>query len=201
MDMAEVGRQQRHVRPDIDAVSIPAEQGAHGEAVAQIMRPRPASRRARLQSSAADQTQPGEVGVVVTDAGAGDGDEQRRVPRPRAEFVAAAGEGGQRADRAGVQRDLPGLAELGLPDVEHTVVEVDVVAVEPEGSPMRSPVTASSPTKVSKVAARSGEASSRAAAMRAAMSASAYKYGTALWLRAGSSPAGGTSWTGSIACK
>ena len=64
---------------------------------------------------------------------------------------------------------------------------------------MRSPLTASSPTRVSKVAARSGERSSRAAAIRAAMSALEYRYGVARWLWPGSRSAGGTSWAGSMA--
>jgi site-specific DNA recombinase len=44
MNMAEIGRQQRQEGLDVEAVSIPAEQGAHREAVPQVMRPRPAPR-------------------------------------------------------------------------------------------------------------------------------------------------------------
>ena len=39
---------------------------------------------------------------------------------------------GQRGGRAGVQRDQPGLPELGVPDGEHALISVKVAAIEGE---------------------------------------------------------------------
>ena len=96
------------------------------------MRAGPAPRRARGEAGTADEVEPGEVHVVVTQPGASGGDEERRVTRTRAELVTAAGIGGERVDGAGVERHLPRLAELGLADVQHSVFKIDVVAVEVE---------------------------------------------------------------------
>ena len=60
-------------------------------------------------------------------------------------------------------------------------------------SPMRMPVTASSPINVANVARRSGVRSAAVAAIRAATSASEYKYGLARSGRCGNSSGAGTS--------
>ncbi len=73
------------------------------------------------------------------------------------------------------------------------------VRSSPIASPTRTPVTANSPISVATVARRKGELSELAAAITAATSASAYKYGVARCGRCGSSSAAGTSWAGSKA--
>ena len=60
---------------------------------------------------------------------------ERRLGGVWAEPVTAMCMGRERLHRAGVQGDLSGLAELGLPDPQHTPGEIDVVAVEPESLP------------------------------------------------------------------
>ncbi len=60
-------------------------------------------------------------------------------------------------------------------------------------SPVRSPVTASSPIRASKVAARSGERSLLAPAIKAVICAGENRYGVALDAPLGSRPFGGTS--------
>src|SRR5436309_904346 len=111
MDMPEVGRQKWHAGRDIGPVLIPAEQGPHGKAVAQVMRTGPALRRAGMQPRTADELQPGEVRVAVEEPGAGSRDEERPVGGAGAEPVAATRVGSERLERTGVQRDLTGLAE------------------------------------------------------------------------------------------
>ncbi len=135
MDVAQERREQRHARGDIGAVAIPAEQGADREAVAQVMWPGPAFRRARLEAGAADQIEPPEMRVAIEQSCAGRRDEERAVAWTGDQLVAATGVAGQGVDGARVQWDLPRLSELGLPDPQHTVVEVDVVTVEPERFP------------------------------------------------------------------
>ncbi len=81
MDVAQVGRQRRHLRLDVGAVSIPADQGTDREAVAQVVGSRSAGRRTWPQAGLADQFEPGEVGVAVEEPAAGGGDEEGPVRR------------------------------------------------------------------------------------------------------------------------
>ena len=65
----------------------------------------------------------------------GSGQEQRRVGRTVIVLVPQCRVPGQRGGRGGVQRDQPGLPELGVPDGEHALVSVEVAAVEGERFP------------------------------------------------------------------
>ena len=65
--------------------------------------------------------------------------------------------------------------DVPLPTLRSQARDRHSSSTRPGTTSMRSPLTASNPTSVSKVAARSGERSWRAAAMRAAMSASEYR--------------------------
>lgn len=113
-------------------------------------------------------------------------------PVQRWPFVTAARVDDQRVDGAVMDGNVAGLAELGLADVEQPGVQVDVVEMVPQRFSDAEPGHREQPTSVSKVAARNGDRSRRAARMSAAMSSSEYRYGTARWLRDGSNPAGGT---------
>jgi len=112
--MPEVGRQKRHACHDVGPVLIPAKQGPHGKAVAQVMRAGPALRRAEMQPRTADELKPGEVRVAVEEPGAGSRDEERPVGGVGAEPVAATRVGSERLERAGVQRDLSGLPVMRI---------------------------------------------------------------------------------------
>ena len=68
-------------------------------------------------------------------------------------------------------------------------------------SPVRRPVAAISPMNVSNVAARSGQASPRAAAISARICAGVYKYGAARDTRRGSRPRGMVWDAGSIVAR
>ena len=65
----------------------------------------------------------------------GRGQEQRRVGRTGVMLIPQGRVPGQRGGRAGVQRDQPGLPELGVPDGEHALVSVEVAAGEGERFP------------------------------------------------------------------
>ena len=177
VDVAEVGRQQRHAAR---ATSTPSRYQPSRVRTAKLWR-RSCGRGRHLaergcESGAADEVEPGEVGVAVEQPGAGGRDEERR----RRAGVGRARRGDGRRRRApstvlgcsGTSRDLPNLVSRirSTPSSRSTSSRSRRSA-----SPMRIPVTASSPIRVSKVAARSGERSWRAAAISAAMSASEYR--------------------------
>ncbi len=113
VDVAEVGGQHRHAGRHVGAVAIPAQQGGHSKAVAQIMRTGPALRRARLQAGSAHQVEPGKMSVAVEEPSAGEGHEERGADRAGAEPITLARVRSQGLDGARVQGDLSGLAELG----------------------------------------------------------------------------------------
>jgi hypothetical protein len=128
-----------------------------------------------LQSGAADEVEPGEVGVAVEQSRAGGGDEERGVAPVSAELVTAAvvrGSASTVLGCSGICRDLPNLDSWirNRPATTSTSLRSSRSA-----SPMRSPVTANNPIRVSKVAARSGEGSWRAALISAARSTSDYR--------------------------
>ncbi len=104
--MSEIGRQRRHAGLHIGAASTPVEQGPHREAVAQIMRPGSALRRARLETGTADQVEPGEMRVAVEQSGASRRDEECGPGRSATAPITFAGVGGERVGSAAVQWDL-----------------------------------------------------------------------------------------------
>ena len=66
----------------------------------------------------------------------------------RLQLLAQPGVVSQRLHAAGLQRDQPGFAELGLADQQHPIGPVDVGAVELDRLPDPKAVAASSPITV-----------------------------------------------------
>jgi len=96
------------------------------------MKAGPAQRRPRADPGVADDA--GERGLhgVVDQALTGRGDEEARRPGAGIQLAAPLRVGPERGQGAGVQRDLPTLAELGIPYGQYALVPVDVVPVQAE---------------------------------------------------------------------
>ena len=94
------------------------------------MRPWPARSRARPQAGVGGDPLEREVDVAVGQPRACGRREQRRRRLGGDRAVAAAQVAAQRRDRAGVQRQLAGLAELAVADDQQLVLVVDVAAVK-----------------------------------------------------------------------
>jgi site-specific DNA recombinase len=128
--MAQVGAQPGQASLDIDAVAIPAQDGAHGETVPCVVDAGPAPVRAWREPGAAQQARErllnGPVDQPSTRRGHEETRRRRRTSRPVAQRCVAA----QRIDGAGMKCQLPALRELGVPDDQHAVVPVEVIAVE-----------------------------------------------------------------------
>jgi hypothetical protein len=88
-----------------------------------------------LDAGGAQQLVEGLAGVDVVEPGPGAGEEERRGVGVRAELVAAPGVIAQVACGGRVQRDQPGLAELGVCNGQDAFGEVDLVAVQAHGLP------------------------------------------------------------------
>src|SRR6266566_1176393 len=114
LHVAKVGRQRREAGLNVFAVAIPVDQRVNGERVAQIVNVR-ADRRLSSNTGGVDELPKGDQDVGVQEAGANERDEKAGRLTRRLELVTLAGIGGQRPNRAGLQRHLAGLAELGRP--------------------------------------------------------------------------------------
>ena len=128
----EVGRQQRQPGLHVDAGAVPAEQGRAGEGVPVIVQPGTAPRRARAQSRGIGELREGVLDGDVDQPLVHRGHEEARRHRSRASSVTDRRVGLERLARARVQWKLPALVELGVPDDQYAVIEVDVVVVEAE---------------------------------------------------------------------
>src|SRR3954454_7141755 len=78
VDVAEIGRQQRKPHSRIAVITKAVHDGADSESMPQVMQPRPARGRARLDAGSADYLVKGRLDVGVEQPGARGGDEQRR---------------------------------------------------------------------------------------------------------------------------
>src|SRR5664280_547193 len=130
MNVPEVGRQQRQCGRRALAGAVGVEQSVDGERVAQVMRPRPAMRRAWVQPGVRDDPLEREVDVAVAQPGAGGRGEHRRGRLGRDGPITASEIGLQSHDRAGVKRDLARLAELAVAHDQQFVGEIDVRTVQ-----------------------------------------------------------------------
>ena len=104
------------------------EQGADREGVPQVVKP---WRAVTIGSDAGvvDKLAEGLANHSVADPVAGQRDEEARHLRSRLQLVAQPGVIRECLHGAGLQGNQPGLAELGLPDQQHTIGPVDVGAV------------------------------------------------------------------------
>ncbi len=128
--MAKVRRQARHDGLDVDTRPVPAENGAHCEAVAQVMEARSAASCATLEASPPRHASEHPPDVGGDKPGAGGRDEEARRLRDGKEFVTLAGVTPEHTDGARVDRDLAGLTEFAVNNGQHFMVKVDVVTVE-----------------------------------------------------------------------
>jgi len=144
--MTEERRQQRQPRLDIDVLPIPADQRAQHERMADVMYAGLASERLTVQAVG-----PAEPVELVPDgpfvqSGAGVGDQEARILRAWAKLIADAGVGAERCGRGRVKRNL---AFLAWRTVSRSWGSSTSERSSPITSPMRMPVTASSPISVS----------------------------------------------------
>ena len=79
MDVAQVGRELREPGLDVEAVSIPADQGSHGETVSEVMWPGPA-RRPNAPRCRPRRTSSLKAQVEVVSSGPGSQPPRRRTP-------------------------------------------------------------------------------------------------------------------------
>ncbi len=133
--MTQIGRQADHLARWVFAGPVPVDHRAHGEGVAQIVDARPpamplvllfgtqADLLAYLREVVAGRTV-GEPGRLV-------GYEQR-PRRTTDQPVAFDAIVEQSLDGAGVERQQPLLAVLALSDAQHTIIGVEVVAIQRE---------------------------------------------------------------------
>jgi hypothetical protein len=102
----------------------------NGEAVAQIVKPGSAARRARSKAGNAQEPGEGAAESGGMKPGARGRDEEGGRRRLRAEVVAPFCVDVERLQGARVQRHLAALAELAVDDAQQSTAAVDVVAVE-----------------------------------------------------------------------
>ncbi len=114
---------------------IRIEECADGEAVPEVMEPRPTGGRARRQAGAPHQAMEGPLDIRVQQPRAGRGDEHRRRPRRRARPVTASHVGLQRVDRARIDRHLARFSKFGQANRQHVIGGIDIATVEREGFP------------------------------------------------------------------
>ena len=126
--VTQIGRQRRDLRLDVFPGAIPAQQGPDGKGVSELVDSWPVR---SVEADAGGSTRPERrADDSVDQAPGGEGDEERRVLGLGHQLIAQRVVLPQRVHDAGVQRDQPGLAELGLADQQHALGPVDVVAVE-----------------------------------------------------------------------
>ena len=131
--MAQPGRQQGQAGLNVAAVVVPVQQGGGRKRVAQVVQARAALPGPDTDPGGLDQAGEGVREVVGVQPGAAGRDEERGRAGGGAQPLAGLGVATQSGDGACVQGDLAGLAELGIPDGEHAIVEVDIGAVQPAG--------------------------------------------------------------------
>ena len=112
--VAEVGRQERQLRRDVDVGAVPVAQRGHREAVPQPVDSRAGCACRGGDSGAGEQFGEGVVHAAVEQPGAAGGDEEAARARAWAQPLARLGVVAQRGHRRGVQREPAVLAELGL---------------------------------------------------------------------------------------
>ena len=128
--MPEKRRQQRHRAVDVLAGLEPAEQGVHGKGMSQVVGPRSGTRALTVQADLTDQRGERLVQLVTANPATARGEEERPRGRLRAAGVPQPDVTAQRGDGALVQRDFPLLVLLAGADEDHTVAQVDIVAVQ-----------------------------------------------------------------------
>ena len=130
--VAEQGGQHRQPGLHVHAVPVPGQQRVHRQRVAEAVQAGPACLRAGLQAGLADQ--PGEdvVDVLADQPGPGSGHQQARRPGVGKALIAELPILGEGVERARVQRDLPALRELAVPDRHDPLGGVQVGPVQPD---------------------------------------------------------------------
>jgi hypothetical protein len=156
------------------AGGVGVEHRVNGKRVAQIVDARPARRRAGREPGQAHEPMERVMNVAVKQPVSGQRDKERRRASSWRQPVTQSLIAAQRIDGAGMQRQLPSLAELPEPHRESSGGEVDITAIERDrlADSENMPVTASRPIKVANVVRRSGVDSVLVVAISAAISAS-----------------------------
>ena len=122
------------MRPDVDPLSIPVEQGLHGEAVAQVMDPGRA-RAAGEPDLGTDRPERLGEGLVGEAALSAPGEEHRRRRHSNTERSSRRHVGVEGTERARGERNEATLVELPQPHDEDPLFPVDVAQVEGEDLP------------------------------------------------------------------
>lgn len=118
------------MRLHVDPGAIEAEQTGTGERVPNVVQPGPAPLRASLESSIAGDEREGVLDSHIDESFAHGGYEEARCLGSGTQPVAHHRVGLESLDRTRMQWQLSALVELGVPDNEYAVVEIDVVAIE-----------------------------------------------------------------------
>lgn len=157
---------------NVVAIPVGLEERPDSETVSQIMNPGPCRSWSRGQSRPGPELSKGGMDVAVEQPGASRRNEQRWSRGRWLVVISSAPIAGDGSDRAGVQRELPGFAELAEMDGEHTAVAVEIVTVESDGFPDPDPGAGQEPDERPIVATRNGDGNMDAASIRAATSSS-----------------------------
>src|SRR5438046_10759415 len=108
--MTDIGRKKRHLRVDVGALAMPAQDRADDKGVPEVVNPRLRT----LDSGEAEEPSERAVHVVVDEPRCDERDEEARGARPRMHVVALLRVATERAHDGAVQDNLARLPELAL---------------------------------------------------------------------------------------
>src|SRR3989304_5261231 len=137
LGVAEIGRERQNLAIDIGAVLVPAQEPAHGEAVAQVVDARSACASPSGPTQSLPEPAEGLFHSCERESGCALSPEEELRSRSTAALLTVRGVASQGQCRRGVKWDQSGLAELACPDGQGAVDEVDVA--DCEGAGLRDP--------------------------------------------------------------
>ena len=138
--MTEVGGKHRELLLDIDPLAIPAEKRPDGEAMPEVVHPRPGVIVRPSQTDLAGQLPENPMNILVQQSAAALGHKEVWAAARSKMSITPLGVAEQSFARRPMQWHEARLAELALPNRQHALVEVDIAALE-----ARSPRTDACP--------------------------------------------------------